>query len=150
MSFSEDLVEQALLAILQRLGWRYDDPLSISPDSTNKQRTSNGEVVLVGLLTDAARRINPDIPEEALIAGIKQVHVSETPNIIEENRRIHRLEDKATVPIYYESRLARVELEQEKLPEIDAAVDALFDDETLSEQENRCASLVRCNMLVRP
>ena len=45
------------------------------------------------------------------------------------------VEDKATVPIYYESRLARVELEQEKLPEIDAAVDALFDDETLSEQE---------------
>ena len=45
------------------------------------------------------------------------------------------VEDKATVPIYYESRLARVELETEKLPEIDAAVDALFDDETLSEQE---------------
>ena len=45
------------------------------------------------------------------------------------------VEDKATVPIYYESRLARVELQTEKLPEIDAAVDALFDDETLSEQE---------------
>jgi type I restriction enzyme R subunit len=91
MSFSEDLVEQAVLAILQQLGWRYDDPMSISPDGTNKQRTSNGEVVLVGLLNDAARRINPDIPEEALIAGIKQVQVSETPNLIEENRRIHRL-----------------------------------------------------------
>jgi type I restriction enzyme R subunit len=91
MSFSEDLVEQAVLAILQDLGWRYDDPLSISPDGQNKQRTSNGEVVLKGLLADAVRRINPDVPEEALAGALKQIQVSETPSLIEENRRIHRL-----------------------------------------------------------
>jgi type I restriction enzyme R subunit len=58
------------------------------------------------------------------------------------------VEDKATVPIYYESRLARVELEREKLPEIDAAVDALFDDETISEQEKAKSSWSSVERLV--
>ncbi|WP_368184633.1 type I restriction endonuclease subunit R [Aestuariibius sp. HNIBRBA575] len=46
------------------------------------------------------------------------------------------------------SRLARVELEQEKLPEIDAAVDALFDDESLSEQEKAKSSWSSVERLV--
>ena len=58
------------------------------------------------------------------------------------------VEDRATVPIYYESRLARVELEREKLPEIDAAVDALFDDEPLSEQERAKSSWSHVERLV--
>ena len=58
------------------------------------------------------------------------------------------VEDRATVPIYYESRLARVELEREKLPEIDATVDALFDDETLSEQEKAKSSWSSVERLV--
>ncbi len=89
--FSEDLVEQVVLALMQELGWRYEDPLSISPDGPNKQRVSNGEVMLQGLLNDAAKRLNPDIPDEALQAALKQVQVTETPSLIEENRRIHRL-----------------------------------------------------------
>lgn len=91
MSINEDLVEQAALGIIQDLGWRYEDPISIAPDGPNKQRTSNGDVVLLGLLTSAVQRINPGIPEEALQFALKQVQISETPSLIEENRRIHRL-----------------------------------------------------------
>jgi len=91
MSISEDVVEQAVLSILQELGWRYADPVDISPDGRNKLRTSNGEVVLLELLSEAAHRLNPNIPDEALQAAIKQVQLSETPSLIEENRRIHRL-----------------------------------------------------------
>ena len=91
MSINEDLVEQALLSLMQELGWRYEAPLSIAPDGPNRQRVSNGEVVLKPLLNDAAIRLNPDIPEEALQAALKQVQISETPSLIEENRRIHRL-----------------------------------------------------------
>jgi type I restriction enzyme, R subunit len=39
------------------------------------------------------------------------------------------VEDGATVPIYYESRLARIELSDEERPNIDADVDALLEDE---------------------
>ena len=56
--------------------------------------------------------------------------------------------DGATVPIYYESRLARVELEQAKLPEIDAAVDALVDDESPVEQEKSKAKWSSLERLV--
>lgn len=45
------------------------------------------------------------------------------------------VEDGATVPIYYESRLARIELPEEKKPKIDAEIEALTEDEALSEQE---------------
>ena len=38
------------------------------------------------------------------------------------------VEDGATVPIYYESRLAKLALKEPLLPQIDAAVDALFAD----------------------
>lgn len=56
--------------------------------------------------------------------------------------------DGATVPIYYESRLARVELEQAKLSEIDDVVDALFDDEIPAEQEKAKAKWSSVERLV--
>ena len=45
------------------------------------------------------------------------------------------VEDGATVPIYYESRLARIELKEEEKPKIDAEIEALIEDETLTEAE---------------
>ena len=91
MSITEALVERAALDLLQELGWRYEDPADIAPDGPDKRRTSNGEVILSGLLEEAARRINPHIPQEALLAALKQVRVTETPSLIAENRRIHSL-----------------------------------------------------------
>jgi type I restriction enzyme R subunit len=45
------------------------------------------------------------------------------------------VEDGATVPIYYESRLARIELNEDEKPKIDAEVEALTEDEGEAEQE---------------
>lgn len=45
------------------------------------------------------------------------------------------VEDGATVPIYYESRLARIELPADALPVIDAEIEGLTEDEAQSEQE---------------
>jgi len=45
------------------------------------------------------------------------------------------VEDGATVPIYYESRLARIELPDEEKPKIDAEIEELTEDEAISEQE---------------
>ncbi|WP_180683739.1 type I restriction endonuclease subunit R [Tepidicella baoligensis] len=39
------------------------------------------------------------------------------------------VEDGATVPIYYESRLARIELDEDEKPRIDAEIEALLEDE---------------------
>jgi len=45
------------------------------------------------------------------------------------------VEDEATVPIYYESRLARLELDEDEKPKIDAEIADLTEDEAQSEQE---------------
>jgi type I restriction enzyme R subunit len=45
------------------------------------------------------------------------------------------VEDGATVPIYYESRLARIELDEEEKPRIDAEIAAITEEEAEEEQE---------------
>lgn len=45
------------------------------------------------------------------------------------------VEDGATVPIYYESRLARIELPEDERPRIDAEIEELTEDEAITEQE---------------
>jgi type I restriction enzyme R subunit len=45
------------------------------------------------------------------------------------------VEDGATVPIYYESRLARIELPEDEKPKLDAEIADLTEDEAISEQE---------------
>jgi type I restriction enzyme R subunit len=44
------------------------------------------------------------------------------------------VEDGATVPIYYESRLARIELPDDQKPQIDAEIEELFEDEEATER----------------
>ncbi len=45
------------------------------------------------------------------------------------------VEDGATVPIYYESRLARIELDEEEKPQIDEEVEELLEDEVAESRE---------------
>ncbi|NOR63879.1 MAG: HsdR family type I site-specific deoxyribonuclease [Rhodobacteraceae bacterium] len=91
MMFNEDMVEQAVLESFKSMGYAFGDPHLIGPDAPQKERGSYGEVLLLGRLRDAVARLNPAIPPEAREAAIKQITVSETPSLIEENRRIHTL-----------------------------------------------------------
>lgn len=58
------------------------------------------------------------------------------------------VEDGATVPIYYESRLARIELDEDEKPKIDAEIEALIEDETLTEAERAKAKWSTVEALV--
>ena len=58
------------------------------------------------------------------------------------------VEDGATVPIYYESRLARIELNEDEKPRIDAEIEALFEDETVTEAEKAKAKWSTVEALV--
>ena len=49
------------------------------------------------------------------------------------------VEDGATVPIYYESRLAKINLDQSVLPTVDDQVEAILDDETSDDAEREKA-----------
>ena len=58
------------------------------------------------------------------------------------------VEDGATVPIYYESRLARIELDEAEKPKIDAEIADLTEDEAASEQERLKRKWTRAEALV--
>ncbi|MCC6916398.1 type I restriction endonuclease subunit R [Nitrosomonas sp.] len=58
------------------------------------------------------------------------------------------VEDGATVPIYYESRLARIELDEDEKPKLDAEVEALTEDEAVTEQEKLKAKWATVEKLV--
>jgi type I restriction enzyme R subunit len=58
------------------------------------------------------------------------------------------VEDGATVPIFYESRLARIELNEDEKPLIDAEIEALVEDETLTEAEKMKAKWSAVEALV--
>ncbi len=88
---SEAAVEQALIEQLQSLGYAYAREDVIDPDGKHPERSSHAEVVLVGRLTTAVARINPSIPAEARQEAIRKVLQAGLPNLLEENRRIHRL-----------------------------------------------------------
>src|SRR5690554_2236772 len=58
------------------------------------------------------------------------------------------VEDGATVPIFYESRLARIELDEDEKPRIDAEINAILEDDSLSDQEKQKAKWTTVERLV--
>ncbi|MCO6387803.1 type I restriction endonuclease subunit R [Aliihoeflea sp. 40Bstr573] len=91
MSINEDIVEQAALDILTDLGYAYTHASQIAPDGAAPERTAYTDVILIERLTAAAEQLNPSIPADARAEAIKQIFITETPSLVEENRRIHRL-----------------------------------------------------------
>ena len=58
------------------------------------------------------------------------------------------VEDGATVPIYYESRLARIELDEDEIAKIDEEIDDLADEDDISEKEKTKGKWSRVEALV--
>ena len=65
MSLNESIVEDAALEWFGELGYAVGHGPQIAPGEPAAERDSFGEVVLVGRLREAIRRLNPAIPEEA-------------------------------------------------------------------------------------
>ncbi len=74
------------IAWLGLFPWRH-----ISPDGAAPQRASFKDAILVKRLEACVADINPTIPEEARTDAIRRVLNYETPDLVEENRRLHRL-----------------------------------------------------------
>ena len=65
----ESHVEEAALAWLAELGYATVNGLTIGPDAMAPERASYGDVMLVGRLNAALRRLNPTLPEEEVTAA---------------------------------------------------------------------------------
>ncbi len=90
MKFSESHVEDAALSWLAGLGYSVLHGPDISPDGPTPERVSYDQVLLTGRLGEALGRLNPHLPTETLEEVLRKVQQTETPSLIEENRRLHR------------------------------------------------------------
>ena len=78
MSLNESIVEDAALEWFGELGYAVGHGPHLAPGEPAAERESFGEVVLVGRLREAIRRLNPAIPEEAraTIRQFRRVRIS--------------------------------------------------------------------------
>ncbi len=88
--FAESEVEDAALAWLAGLGYAMLHGSDIGPEGRALERGSYDEVLLAGRLRKALARLNPHLPAETLEDVLRKVRQTETPSLIEENRRLHR------------------------------------------------------------
>ena len=65
MTLTESIVEDAALEWFGELGYAFGHGPQLAPGEPAAERDSFGEVVLVGHLREAIRRMNPAIPEES-------------------------------------------------------------------------------------
>ena len=98
---SEAEIENALLNQLQTLGYTIEREENIGPDGHRPERNSHDEVVLKKRFENAVARLNPTLPLEAQQDAIRKVTQLEFPDLLEENRRIHKLITEGVDVEYY-------------------------------------------------
>ncbi|MBP2028759.1 type I restriction enzyme R subunit [Acetoanaerobium pronyense] len=90
-NFTEDLLEEAAIEILQSLGYEYVFGPDISLGGDYEERLDYREVVLSSRVKDALFRINKGIPAEALEEAYRRIITFNSPMLEENNRSFHRL-----------------------------------------------------------
>jgi type I restriction enzyme R subunit len=91
MSLNESIVEDAALEWFGELGYAVGHGPHVAPGEPAAERDSFSEVVLVGRLREAIRRLNPAIPEEAREEALRKVLRVGTPSLTQTNRAFHRM-----------------------------------------------------------
>jgi len=99
-AFNESIVEDAALEWFEALGYAIGHGPHIAPGEPAAERDSFGDVVLVGRLREAIRRLNPAIPEEACEDALRRVLRVGTPSLTQTNRAFHRML-RDGVPVEY-------------------------------------------------
>jgi len=105
MSLNESIVEDAALEWFGELGYAVGHGPHLAPGEPAAERDSFGEVVLVGRLRAAIRRLNPAIPEGAREEALRKVLRVGTPSLTQTNRAFNRmLRDGVPVMLEEEAR----------------------------------------------
>ncbi len=88
---TETTLEEIALDWFHSLGWQTAFGPEISPDGSTPERRDYDQVILIGRLQSALETINPTIAPEAIEDAIKKITRIESPALIENNRRFHRM-----------------------------------------------------------
>ena len=88
---TESLIEAAALDYLHAIGWQVAYGPDLAPEGKASERTSYGDVWLLGRFQKQLRRLNPHLPVEVLEDVARKVRAAEFPALPQENRRFHQL-----------------------------------------------------------
>ena len=99
-ALNESTVEGAALEWFGELGYAIGHGPQLVPGEPAAERDSFGDVVLVGRLREAIRRLNPAIPEDACEEAVRKVLRVGTPSLTQTNRAFHRML-RDGVPVEY-------------------------------------------------
>jgi type I restriction enzyme, R subunit len=89
--FTESVVEDAALALLESLDWTVKHGPDIAPGELSAERTNYAQVVLEDRLRQALARLNSTLPPEALEDAFRKLTRPEGPTLEARNRTFHRL-----------------------------------------------------------
>ena len=91
MTFNESIIEEAALEWFGELGYGIGHGPHMAPGEAGAERESFGDVILVGRLREAIRRLNPKIPDEAQEEAFRKVLRVGTPSLTQTNRAFHAM-----------------------------------------------------------
>jgi type I restriction enzyme R subunit len=88
---TENIIESFAIELLDKLGYEYIYAPDIAPDSENPERESFEQVLLLGRLQNAVRKINTNIPAAAQAEAVKEIQRIASPELLANNETFHRL-----------------------------------------------------------
>lgn len=87
---SEEHLEEACLGWFQAIGYNRVHGPRLSADRETPERENVRQVVLTGRLRAALKRLNPNVPAEAVTAAVQQLTNPGVPGLLSANRQFHR------------------------------------------------------------
>jgi len=91
VAITESVVEEAAIDWFRGLGYQYLPGPDIACDGPYPERTNYADVLLEERLRSALVALNPDIPAEALEDALRKVTRPDSPSLIVNNRRFHKM-----------------------------------------------------------
>ena len=143
---SEDDIEQQLLGVFEEMGYAcvFGPEIAPPPDGEHPERENYLQVVLTDRLRGALRRINPQLPADAIEYVVRIVQSLDNPALIAANRDFHKLLLEG-VPVEYQDPKKGTVHDHAKLIDFDSAGNNEFlavNQFTVIEKQNRRPDIV--------
>jgi type I restriction enzyme R subunit len=87
----ESAIEEMAIEELQSLGYTYISGVDLAPDALNPERSSYGDVLLMGRLQTAVHKLNPTIPADAIQGAVRKLSRIATSNLLADNEEFHKM-----------------------------------------------------------
>jgi len=98
---TENILEETCLYWFGELGWNTIHGADIAPDTPGAERNNYSEVILKDRLRTSLTEINPEISASGIDEAVKKIMVTESPDLLVNNRLFHRLlTDGIDVEVY--------------------------------------------------